>query len=136
MADRRDDVRRRAHPHQVAHPVRRQRRRGHLDHGAALGRRLADAHAADGVAVELDRRQLGRGAPAQLGVDRALGDGEQPARPRRALPFGPRPAGPAVGALERRRRHRALDRVGRALVQHHGDVDPQPPLVADHRLAA
>src|SRR5690606_16766026 len=123
--DRLDQVLGPADAHQVAWALARQLRHGVLEHGVALGLRLAHGQATDRVAVEADLLQpLGR-TRAQVAVHPALDDAEQ----RRVVAL--------VGALRafrpaQRQLHRSLDhaRVNglavdvhrRALVEDHHDV--------------
>jgi hypothetical protein len=114
---------------------RKRRRRRHLLQHLGLG--LADADAADGVAREVERRErLGR-LPPQVVEGRALRDredmvarGEEPAL-RRDLLAALRPA---KAARAGERAGVALDRPGRALVEHHRDVGAEVRLDAHHFL--
>ena len=126
-----DDVRRRAHAHQIARAPRRQRALQAVEHGQHPFLAFADREPADGVAVEADLHQGRRRFRPQRRKDPALHDAEQPvARARRE--GRPRKPGPAHRAAHGGRRLRLARRVGRALVQHHGDVAAQPPLQRHH----
>ena len=75
--DRREDVRRHADAHQVAGPVRRQQRGGISDRLDHLLVALADAQAAEGIAVEADVHDLLGAPPAEIEVGPALDNAEE-----------------------------------------------------------
>jgi len=127
-----DEVARGADAHQVARAVGRQLRRelgDRLPH--SLGR-LADREAAEGVAVEAERRDLGGRAAAQLEVEAALDDAEQLRRP----PGGRARRQRAASAMspDRALELGALGGQRRADVERHGDVDAEPRLRLDAAL--
>src|SRR5690606_22583425 len=74
-----------------------------------------------------------RRALAQATVDPALGDAEQ-RRLVAAPPRGDRPPRPGQRAVERGRGIGFGRGPGRALVEHHRDVDADPLLRLDYRL--
>ena len=122
--DRLHDVVGRAHAHQVARPLRRQRALEPVEHRQHLGLAFAHREPAHGVAVEADLHERRRRFCPQRREDAALDDAEQPV----AGPLHERlPAarGPAHGAAHRLRGLLLAHRIGRALVQHHGDIAVQ-----------
>ncbi len=126
-----------AHAHQVAGLAGGQHRRRPLDDGMALRLGLPHGHAADGVAVEVEPGEVRRRPLAQLPVDAPLDDAEEAAARRSGIispPGFPGPARPVERALPGGRGRFQGDRPGRALVEHHGDVDPHPLLEAHHPL--
>src|SRR6185295_3693657 len=74
------DVVRRADPHQVARLVLRQDRRRPLDRLAPEGEGFADRDAADRMAVEVERGEIGGRPLPQVPVSAPLDDPEQPSR--------------------------------------------------------
>ena len=76
-----EQVRRRAHAHQIVRPPRRwQMRRDGRQYRLHFGLRLAHREAADGVAVEAHVHQRGQALAAQVVMHAALDDAEQEAR--------------------------------------------------------
>ena len=128
---------RRAHAHQVARRLRRQRRDVRQDaHHVFLG--LAHRQAADGVAVEADVLQPGQRFVAQRFVHAALDDAEQRVGIAQAVELVARAPRPAQRHAHRAGRfldrgRTAVDLVGRAFVEHHYDVRIQRALDA-HRF--
>ena len=134
------EVVRHSRPHQIPHAVVRQQRRGARRHLVHDVHRLAHAQAADGVAVEPEGHRLPRAALPKAAVDAPLHDAElhltgvgRLAVEARGIvadreKTGAAPAGPAQGPPHRGLGLRLRHRVARALVEHHGDIGPEPGL--------
>ena len=122
------DVGRRADAHQVAGSVGRQDGADLLDHLVHHLMWLAHGQTSDGVPLRSDRSDLLGRDPAQVGVHRALHDGEQGLRI--TVTFGMfgqvRHAAvqPAVGHLHRGLGIGIFTRIRRTLVESHDDVGP------------
>ena len=123
-ADGLHDVVRRAHPHQVARPLRRQRAFQPVEHGQHARLALAHRKPAHGIAIEADLRQRCRGFCPQRRKDAALHDAEEPiARARHERFLAKR--SPTHRAAHGLRGLVFARRPARAFVQHHGDVAVQ-----------
>ncbi|EAU67275.1 hypothetical protein STIAU_4956 [Stigmatella aurantiaca DW4/3-1] len=129
-------VRGRAHPHQVARLVRGQRGRGPGGHRLALLLGLPHRQPANGEAIERQPREELRALVAQARVDTALDDAEQRLA-RGHLVLGRQAAhGPPVGALHRLARARLVRARVDAHIQHHHDLRVDRLLHGDARLGA
>ncbi len=130
-ADSRQQVRRRADPHEITGPFRRQPRRRFADDFTHHLRRFADGKATDGIAVKTDIDQRARAFFAQALIVAALHDAEQ--RPAGTCPFERALA--AFGPAQRQA-HGALD-LGPlggkryAFVELHGDIGAEQVLHLD-----
>ena len=131
--DRTDDVAGLADAHEIPGAIFRQAARGRLDDAEHLRPPLPHRQSADGVTVESDVEEGGDGLAAQVLEHAALRDPEQPVSfPRPEV--RPRTRRPAHGTLHGFPRGRLGDRIGRALVQRHGDIAAQQPLDLDGPL--
>ena len=93
---------------------------------------FAEAQPAHGVAVEIERRDLLRAAPAQFGIDAALGDAPEHRRRARGQEMGPGPAGPAGGDGHGLGGLRGCGREGHEIVEGHHDVRAELGLDIDY----
>ena len=120
VADRFDDVLRRADAHQVARAIDGEPRRDMRFDAPHLLLRLADRQAADRIAVEADAAELRQRLLAQVLEHAALDDPEQ--RVGAVFVRGLRPRRPAQRQLHRRGDLVARARIRRALVEDHRNV--------------
>ena len=123
--DHAEELGRRADAHDVAGLVLGEERGDEADLMEHVLLGFADAHAADGMAGEIQAAELFGAADAEVVVDRALVDAEEmTSRGEEAAVLGQLEhlLGPADGAVHGDFAGGAVARVGRALVEHHRDV--------------
>ena len=122
-------IKRRAHPHQISRPIRRQQRRRIRTHIFALALGLAHSQPTNSKTVKWQLHQPLRTLAPQVRKKRPLHDRKK--RRQRVPARLQTPHRPALGDFQRRPRLRFARRRGNTLVQHHHDVTANRKLRLD-----